>query len=122
MDNSIKHIKSNSQVSSGVEFAIIETGGKQYAVSSGDKIKIEKIKGNLKVGDKVVFDKVLLTDDGKETVVGAPYLSGKTVSGVLKEEGKGKKVSVMKYKAKSRYKKTRGHRQPFMTVEITSIK
>ena len=100
---------------------IIETGGKQYAVGKGDKIKIEKIKGGLKVGDTVTFDKVLLSDNGKDTEVGMPYLAGKSVEAVLKEDGRGKKVSVMKYKAKSRYKKVRGHRQPFMTVEITGI-
>ena len=64
MDNPIKTKKSISQVSNGVNFVIIETGGKQYAVGKGDKIKIEKIKGGLKVGDTVIFEKVLLSDNG----------------------------------------------------------
>ena len=103
-------------------FVIIETGGKQYQASVGDTIKIEKLPGGLKAGDKVVFDKVLLSDDGKETIVGTPYIPGLKARGVLKEEGRAKKVEVMKYKAKSRYKKVRGHRQPFMVVTIESIK
>ncbi|OGZ03771.1 MAG: 50S ribosomal protein L21 [Candidatus Lloydbacteria bacterium RIFCSPHIGHO2_01_FULL_41_20] len=104
-----------------MNFVIIETGGKQYKVSEGDSIKIEKLSGR-KEGDKVVFDKVLLTDDGKGTEIGSPYLSGVSVSGTIKKEDRADKVEVMKYKAKSRYKKVRGHRQPYMLVEIESIK
>lgn len=100
------------------EFVIIETGGKQYQVSAGDTVKIEKLEGGLKAGDKVVFDKVLLSDNGKETVVGTPYIPGRKAEGVLKEERRAKKVEVMKYKAKSRYKKVRGHRQPFMGKSV----
>lgn len=104
------------------EFVIIETGGKQYRVSKGDTILIEKLSGGQKEGDMVTFDKVVLHDNGTETKIGDPYLSGIVVEGILKSEGRGKKVVVMKYKAKSRYKKVRGHRQPFMTVSIESIK
>lgn len=104
------------------EFAIIETGGKQYRVSKGDTIKIEKLSGGQKEGDTVLFDKVILHDNGTETKIGNPYLAGIAIEGRLKSEGRGKKVVVMKYKAKSRYKKVRGHRQPFMTVSIESIK
>ncbi len=104
-----------------MEFAIIETGGKQYKVGNGDTIRIEKLSGK-KEGDKVVFDKVLLLDNGKETDIGSPYLKGKTVEGTIKETGRAKKIEVMKYKAKSRYKKVRGHRQPFMVVSIEAIK
>ena len=105
-----------------MEFAVIETGGKQYKVAVGDKVSIEKIKGDHKVGDTLTFDKVLLTDNGKDTAVGAPYVAGAKVSAKIAEIGKGDKVMVVKYKAKSRYLKTRGHRQPFFKVEITGLK
>ena len=101
-----------------MEFAIIATGGKQYKVAKGDLVKIEKIKGDLKVGDKVTFDKVLLTD----TAIGTPYVAKATVSGILKEIGRNKTVDVIKYKQKSRYFKKNGHRQPWFKVEISSVK
>lgn len=104
------------------EFAIIETGGKQYRVSEGDILSIEKIKGEFQVGDKIVFENVLMTDDGSASKIGTPYLSGTKVSAELVEEGRAKKVSVIRYKAKSRYFKKKGHRQPFMKVKITSVK
>jgi len=104
------------------EFAVIETGGKQYRVSEGDTIKIEKLPGEHKAGDKITFDKVLLVDDGKNTELGAPYIEKAKVTGSFVEEGKAKKISVVKYKAKSRYNKTRGHRQIFNTVKIESLK
>lgn len=109
-----------SKASSG--FAVIQTGGKQYNVSEGKTLKIEKLPGDHKRGAKITFDKVLLSDDGGTTKVGAPYLSGAKVEATLEEEGKGDKVVVIKYKAKSRYFKKRGHRQPYMKVKISSIK
>ncbi|MEQ1561131.1 MAG: 50S ribosomal protein L21 [Nitrospira sp.] len=105
-----------------MEFAIIATGGKQYKVSKGDVVKIEKIKGDLKVGDKVVFDKVLLVDDGKDATIGTPYITKASVEGTLKEIGRNKTVEVIKYKQKSRYFKKNGHRQPWFKVEISGIK
>lgn len=102
-------------------FAVIETGGKQYRVSEGDTITVEKIIGNHKVGDKIVFENVLMIDDGKKSDIGTPLLSGKKVEAELKEEGRGKKISVIRFKSKSRYFKNRGHRQPFMKVSITKI-
>ena len=104
------------------EFAVIETGGKQYRVSEGDTVKIERLPGEPKAGDKITFDKVLLIDDGKSTELGAPYIEKAVVTGSFIEEGKAKKVNVVKYKAKSRYNKTRGHRQIFNTVKIESLK
>lgn len=101
-------------------FAIIETGGKQYRVSEGAVFKTEKIIG-VETGKDVVFDRVLLSDDGATTRVGTPYLAGVQVKGEVVEEGRGKKVEVVKYKAKSRYFKLRGHRQPFMKVKVISI-
>ena len=79
-----------------MNFVIIETGGKQYKVSEGDSIKIEKLSGR-KEGDKVVFDKVLLTDDGKGTEIGSPYLSGVSVSGTIKKEDRADKVEGIFY-------------------------
>ncbi len=102
-------------------FAIIETGGKQYRVSEGDMITIEKMKGEYKEGDKIVFETVLMTDDGKASKIGTPTLSGAKVQAELVEQGLGKKVSVIRYKAKSRYFKKKGHRQPFMKVRITKL-
>lgn len=81
-----------------MEFAIIHTGGKQYKVSTGDTIKIDKIKGDLKVGDKITFDKVMLTDDGKKATIGTPYISSAKVLGTLSQIGRNKTVEVIKYK------------------------
>ena len=103
-------------------FAVIETGGKQYRVSEGDIITIEKLKGDHSEGDKIVFENVLMLDDGKTSDIGTPLLAGKKVTGDLLEAGRGKKVSVIRYKSKSRYFKKRGHRQPYMKVKITDLK
>jgi large subunit ribosomal protein L21 len=104
-----------------MSFAIIHTGGKQYKVEEGDTITIEKLGGEFVVGDTVTFSDVLLRDDGTETELGTPLVSGAKVSGVLEEDGRAKKVTVIKYRAKSNYFKKRGHRQPFNKVRITSI-
>lgn len=104
------------------EFAVIKTGGKQYKVSEGDTIKIERLAKEHKKGAKIAFDKVLLFDDGKTTKVGAPYIEKVKVTGTFVEEGKAKKINVVKFKAKSRYNKTRGHRQIFNKVKIESLK
>jgi large subunit ribosomal protein L21 len=103
------------------QFAVIETGGKQYLVEEGSTVKIEKIKGDHKVGDSVVFDKVILTDNGQDTNIGVPYISGAKVEGEIKRIARAKKVVVIKYKAKSNYFKKRGHRQPFFEVKITKL-
>lgn len=102
-------------------FAIIETGGKQYRVSEGDTLKIEKLKA-VKEGDSVTFDKVLLVDNGADTVdIGTPFISGAKVVASVVEIGRNKKVIVIKYKQKSRYFKKNGHRQPFVKVKIEKI-
>ena len=105
-----------------MEFAVIQTGGKQYKVAKGDSVSIEKMKGEYKKGDKVSFDKVLLVDDGKDTTIGTPYISGASVGAEITEIGRARKILVVKYKQKSRYLKRNGHRQPFFKVKITSIK
>lgn len=103
------------------KFAIIETGGKQYRVSDGDIITVEKLEGDFAIGDKIVFENVLLTDDGSATNVGMPLIDGVSITGELVEQGLSKKVTVIRYKAKSRYFKKKGHRQPFMKVKITKL-
>jgi large subunit ribosomal protein L21 len=106
-----------------MEFAIIQTGGKQYSVSKGDIVTIEKLSGTHKEGDKVTFDKVLLVDDGKDTTIGTPYIAKAKVTGTITEIGRSAKVLVVKYKQKSRSGwKRNGHRQPYFKVKIDSLK
>jgi len=100
-------------------FAVIETGGKQYVVSEGDLVKVEKL--DVAQGEKVVFDKVLLVDDGSTTSIGTPYISGAKVTGLVEKVGRDKKVDVVKYKSKSRYHKRYGHRQHFSQIRVESI-
>jgi large subunit ribosomal protein L21 len=103
-------------------FAVIETGGKQYRVTVGDTIKIEKVNSKMKEGDTIIFDKVLLIDNGTDsTDIGTPYIAGAKVSSKLIEIGRNAKVIVIKYKQKSRYFKKNGHRQPFFKVRIEKI-
>ena len=101
------------------KFAVIKTGGKQYKVHEGDTLKVEKLSG---AKDKIVFDEILMVNDGENIKVGGPKVEGASVEATLKSEGKAKKIDVIKYKSKSRYHKKRGHRQPFSEVQITSIK
>lgn len=104
------------------EFAVIKTGGKQYKVSVGDVLKIEKLEGSFSTGDKITFDKVMIVDNGKDTTIGTPFIEGAKVEALFQKEGKGKTVLVQKYKAKSNYLKKNGHRQPFVEVKISAIK
>lgn len=99
------------------KIAVIQTGGKQYIVADGDVLNIEKVEAG-KDG-KVTFDQVLLVDDGSKVTVGSPTISGAKVSGEVLEQGRDKKVTVIHYRAKSRYFKKRGHRQPFSKVKIS---
>jgi len=103
------------------EFAIIQTGGKQYLVEEGTTVKIEKIKGDHKVGDSVVFEDVLLVDNGQDTTIGDPFIKGAKVSAQISKIARAKKVVVIKYKAKSNYFKKRGHKQPFFEVKINKL-
>ena len=100
--------------------AIIKTGGKQYKVSEGDKIKIEKLSGE--TGDTITFDEVLLTGDDKKVSVGTPLLEKAVVQGKILAQDRHDKVWGIKHKAKKRYKVKYGHRQAFTEVEITKIK
>lgn len=103
-------------------FAIIKTGGKQYKVSEGDVLKVEKLPGAARPEGKVVFEEVLLTDNGEETVVGAPIVKGAKVEAQVVADGRAPKIRVVRYKAKVRYHKVYGHRQPFTEVKIIAIK
>ena len=105
-----------------MEFAVIQTGGKQYKVSVGDTVKIEKLVGEHKEGDKITFDKVLLVDNGRDTTIGTPFITGAKVEAELVEIGRAKKIIVVKYKPKSRYLIRQGHRQHFFKVKITALK
>ena len=99
--------------------AVIKTGGKQYLVSPGQKIKIEKL--NKKEGSEVTFSDVLLLEKNKKVEIGDPLVKGVKVIGKILKQGKAKKVIIFKYKAKKRYKVKKGHRQPFSQVEIVKI-
>ncbi len=102
-------------------FAVIKTGGKQYLVKAGDKLRVEKL-AQSEAGKKVVFDKVLLVvNDANEVTLGKPYLANAKVEATLLREFKDKKVMVIKYKAKTRYKRTHGHRQQLAEVKIDKI-
>ncbi|MBX4197709.1 50S ribosomal protein L21 [Candidatus Parcubacteria bacterium] len=103
-------------------FAVIQTGGKQYKVSEGDTITIEKLPGDFKAGDKVTFEEVLVVDDGKDATFGAPFVKGAKVVGEFVTAGRAPKITVIRYKQKSRYFKKNGHRQPFIKVKINSVK
>ena len=118
----IKTPKTKKSVPENKEFAVIFTGGKQYKVAVGDVLKVEKIDGEFKTGDKIIFDKVLLVDNGTDTTIGSPYITGAKVESLFQKLGKHKTVTVVKYKQKSRYLKRNGHRQPFIEVKISSIK
>jgi len=102
------------------DYAIIETGGKQYRVSPGETLTTEVVRG-LDQGDEVRFDRVLLVKQGDELRVGEPYLDGVAVSAEVERVGRSKKVTVYKYKPKKRYRRKRGHRQPYMVSRVKEI-
>ena len=99
-------------------YAIIETGGKQVKVEEGQAVYLEKVVGE--AGDEVTFDKVLFVG-GDETKVGAPFVDGASVTGTVEKQGKGRKITVVKYKPKKNYKRKQGHRQPYTKVTINKI-
>ena len=99
--------------------AVIVTGGKQYTVAEGDVLYIEKL--NAEAESVVKFDEVLAVLDGENSKIGAPVVEGAAVEAKVVKNGKGKKIHVLKYKAKKGEKKKQGHRQPYTKVEITKI-
>ena len=100
-------------------YAVIETGGKQYKVSEGDVIYVEKL--DVEDGAAVSFDKVLVVGEGEGVKVGAPYVEGAVVSGTAVKTDKDKKIIVYKMKPKKGYRKKQGHRQPYTKVQIDKI-
>lgn len=99
-------------------YAVVETGGKQYQVQVGDRLKVEKLPAE--VGETVELDRVLVVG-GEDLKVGAPFVDGATVKATVKEQGKDKKVLVGKFRPKSGYRRTLGHRQLFTLIEISEI-
>ena len=99
--------------------AVIKTGGKQYLVTPGQKLKIEKI--NAKIGEETTFDQILLLEKNKQIKIGTPFVTGAKVMAKVLEQAKDKKIVVFKYRPKKRYKKKAGHRQPYTLIEITKI-
>ncbi|NPA39957.1 MAG: 50S ribosomal protein L21 [Thermodesulfobacteria bacterium] len=100
-------------------FAVIKTGGKQYIVRPGDRIKVEKIEGN--IGDTVEIKEVLLVNKDGDLKIGTPFVEGAKVVASILEQGKAPKVIVFKKKAKKGYKRKRGHRQYYTLLEIKEI-
>jgi large subunit ribosomal protein L21 len=100
-------------------YAVIQTGGKQYRVSEGDTVKIEKL--TAEAGDSVDFDQVLMVADGDNVKVGTPYLTGGKVSATVESHGRAKKVKIIKFRRRKHHMKRQGHRQWFTAVKITGI-
>lgn len=99
-------------------FAVIQTGGKQYRVAEGDRLRVEKLAGD--VGAKVTFDKVLLVG-GEQVKVGTPLVSGAKVSAEIVAQGRDKKLIVFKFRRRKNYRRKAGHRQPFTELKITGV-
>ena len=100
-------------------YAVVATGGKQYKVAEGDVLRIEKIPGE--IGDTVNIDDVLMVADGDQVDIGRPRVENASVNARIVEQGKGKKVLVFKYKRRKRYRRMKGHRQPFTAIKIDNI-
>ncbi|SNR64649.1 LSU ribosomal protein L21P [Methylobacillus rhizosphaerae] len=100
-------------------YAVIKTGGKQYRVAAGDKLKVEKLAGD--VGSEITLDKVLLVSDGENTTIGAPLVKGASVQAKVVSHGRGDKVLIFKMRRRKHYRKTQGHRQSFTEIQIEKI-
>ena len=103
-----------------MSFAVIKTGGKQYLVEPNQIISVEKL-GDFEVDQEVTFDEVMLHSEGDKLSVGAPFVSGKKVTAKVVEHGKGDKISIIRFKSKSNYRKKTGHRQPYTKLQILSV-
>lgn len=104
-------------------FAVIQTGGKQYRVAAGARIKVEKLAESVRKNKtEVVFSEVLLVaDESGKATVGKPFVPGARVEATVVKDGRAKKILIVKYKPKTRYKRTAGHRQPFTEVLVNKI-
>ncbi|MFK7887280.1 MAG: 50S ribosomal protein L21 [Gammaproteobacteria bacterium] len=100
-------------------YAVIKTGGKQYRVEEGASLRVEKI--DAEEGAKVEFDEVLLVGNGSDVKVGRPFVDGGKVSCTIEEQGRGRKVEIVKFKRRQGYKRTHGHRQAFTRLRIDAI-
>ena len=100
-------------------YAVIKTGGKQYKVATGDRLRVERL--DSAEGDSVELDSVLMIADGDALKVGAPYVEGGKVSAVVKSHGRGKKVEIVKFRRRKHHRKQMGHRQHYTELEITGI-
>ena len=100
-------------------YAVIKTGGKQYRVAQGDRLRVEKLAGN--VGDTVSLGEVLLVGQGDGVKVGAPLVSGAKVEAKIVAQDRGKKIIIFKFRRRKNYRRKTGHRQPFTALEITDI-
>jgi large subunit ribosomal protein L21 len=100
-------------------YAVIESGGKQYRVATGDVIEVEKLE--VSEGDEVALDRVLMVADGEQVRVGTPMLSGAKVTAKVKAHGRGEKIRVFKLRRRKNYRRTQGHRQYYTQIEITGI-
>ena len=100
-------------------YAVIQTGGKQYRVSEGSTLKVEKI--DAEEGASVELDKLLMVADGDDVKVGAPYIDGAKVTATVKSHGRGKKVQIIKFRRRKHHMKRQGHRQAFTEIEVTGI-
>ncbi len=100
-------------------YAVIATGGKQYRVSEGSVLRVEKL--DAEEGATVEFDQVLLVGDGDKVTVGKPYVDGGKVQAAVMAQGKARKVEILKFNRRKNYRRTKGHRQPFTQVKITGI-
>ncbi len=103
------------------KFAVIQTGGKQYLVREGESLRVEKLKGVKKDGT-IDFNDVFLTIDGDNIKIGSPAVAGAKVTAKIEEEGRSKKITVLKYKPKTRYRVKKGHRQQYAKIKILDIK
>jgi len=100
-------------------YAVIMTGGKQYRVTQGKVLRVEKLRAE--EGTEVVFDKVLLVGEGDAVQVGAPYVEGGRVAATVKRHGRGRKIMVVKFKRRKNYLRRQGHRQDYSEIQITDI-
>ena len=100
-------------------YAVIKTGGKQYRVSKGAVLRVEKL--DAAAGDKVEFDQVLLVGEGKDVKIGTPYVEGSKVEATVQSEGRGRKIDVVKFKRRKNYQRFHGHRQAYSEIRVTDI-
>jgi large subunit ribosomal protein L21 len=100
-------------------YAVIKTGGKQYRVIPGERLKVEKLDGE--VGSNVTLDQVLVVADGENVTIGSPIIQGATVNAKVLSHGRGDKVMIFKFRRRKHYRKTQGHRQSYTEIQIENI-